>query len=128
MGWRLGADVVMSAHLVFVVFVVLGGIASWRWPRAVWAHVGAAVYGIVILVVGFTCPLTPLEKALRTRAGQAGYDGGFVEHYVVGVLYPGELTASIEVLLVAGLVGINAGVYAVSLRRWRRTRPALAVR
>ncbi len=116
MGWRVAADAVMSAHLAFVVFVVLGGLLAWRWPRAMWAHLAAAAYGVVILAVGFTCPLTPLEKALRTRAGQAGYEGGFVEHYVVGVLYPGRLTALVEIALIVGLAATNATIYTVVIR------------
>jgi hypothetical protein len=123
MGWRVAADIVMIVHLTFVVFVVLGGLLTWRWPRAAAVHVAAALYGIVILLVGFTCPLTPLEKALRSQAGQAGYDGGFVEHYVVGVLYPGEFTPLVQASMVVGLLGINVGAYTVMLRR-RRSRAA----
>ena len=121
MGWRFAADAVMIVHLAFVVFVVVGAMLTWRWPRAAAAHLVAATYGTVILLVGFTCPLTPLEKALRARAGGAGYDGGFVEHYVVGVLYPGELTSGVQAATVFGLLAINAGAYAVTFRR-RRTR------
>ncbi|MEM9515711.1 MAG: DUF2784 domain-containing protein [Actinomycetota bacterium] len=117
MGWRVGADVVMVTHLSFVVFVVVGGALAVRWRRALWIHLATALYGVTILIVGFTCPLTPLEKALRARAGQAGYDGGFVEHYVVGVLYPGELTPIITVGLAAGLIAVNAAIYVVVIRR-----------
>jgi hypothetical protein len=117
MGWRIAADSVMVVHLGFVVFVVAGGLLAWRRPWVAVLHGAAALYGAVILLVGFTCPLTPLEKALRSRAGQAGYDGGFVEHYVVGVLYPGELTAAIQSMLVVGLVAVNVGIYSVMLRR-----------
>jgi hypothetical protein len=124
MGWRLAADSVMLFHLAVVVFVVLGGMLAWRWSSAALVHLGAAAYGVVILLVGFTCPLTPLEKALRRRAGDAGYDGGFVEHYVVGVLYPGELTAVVQSVMITGLLAINVAVYAVMLHR-RRREPAV---
>ncbi len=117
MGWRAAADVVMVVHLAFVVFVVVGGLATWRWAQLAALHAASALYGVVILVAGFTCPLTPLEKTLRGRAGDAGYDGGFVEHYVVGVLYPGELTPAVQVGLVGGLIAVNVAVYAVTLRR-----------
>ncbi len=117
MGWRVGADVVMVTHLCFVVFVVVGGALALRWRRAMWIHLATALYGVTILVVGFTCPLTPIEKALRARAGQAGYDGGFVEHYVVGVLYPGEFTPIISAMLIVGLIAANAGIYAAVVRR-----------
>jgi len=119
MGWRLAADAVMLVHFSFVVFVLLGGFLAWRWPRAVAFHVGAVVYGVVILVVGFTCPLTPVEKSLRLQAGDAGYDGGFVEHYVVRMLYPGELTALVQAGMVVGLLLVNVAAYTVTLRRHR---------
>lgn len=122
MGWRLAADAVMVLHAAFVVFVVAGGLLALRWRWVAIAHLPAALYGVMIEVIGFTCPLTPLEKALRRRAGSSGYDGGFVEHYVVPVLYPGEFTPGVEVTLAAGLVAVNAAVYTVFWRRGRRAR------
>jgi hypothetical protein len=90
--WRVAADVVLGVHLALVAFVVFGGFLTWRWPRIALVQLPVALYGVTIEIVGFRCPLTPLEKWLRRRAGSAGYDGGFVEHYIVGVLYPGEFT------------------------------------
>ena len=127
MAWRIAADSVLVVHLAFVVFVVAGGLLAWRWRRVVRVHLAAAAYGVVILVAGFTCPLTPLENALRRRAGQAGYDGGFVERYVVGVLYPGEPPGSVGVLLLVGLIAVNTTLYAVVLRRRARVRSAASV-
>ena len=122
MGWRLLADVVLVVHLAFVLFTALGALLVWRWPRLALVHVPVLVYGVVIEVVGFQCPLTPLEKSLRRRAGDAGYDGGFVEHYIVPVLYPGEWTATVRISVSVVLVVGNALVYWLI---WRtRTRRA----
>src|SRR5207253_3989710 len=90
--YRLLADCVVLLHVAFVVFVVLGGFLTWRWRGVVWAHVPCALWGIAIEYGGWVCPLTPLENALRARAGLEGYAGGFVEHYVIPVLYPAGLS------------------------------------
>lgn len=117
--WRLAADVVVLVHAAFIVFVVAGGALVLRWRWVAFVHVTAAVYGVVIQLVGFTCPLTPLEKALRRRAGTAGYDGGFVEHYVIPLVYPGEFTTGIKATLAVLIVLANAAVYIFVLRSQR---------
>lgn len=119
--YRLAADLVVVLHLGFVVFVVLGGLLALRWPRAAWVHLPVAAYGALIELVGWICPLTPLEIRLREAAGQAGYEGGFVEHYLLPVLYPGALTPTVQVALGLAVILVNAGIYAVVLRR-RRVR------
>jgi hypothetical protein len=86
--YRLLADAVVLVHLGFIAFVAIGGMLAWRWPRLVWLHLPAAGYALAIVTVGFTCPLTPLEKHLRHLAGQAGYPGGFVDHYLTGGRLP----------------------------------------
>ncbi len=124
MAWRFAADVVVVIHAAFIVFVVAGGLAVARHPRLAWVHVPVAVYGIVIQLVGFTCPLTPLEKWLRGRAGSAGYEGGFVEQYVVPVIYPGEFTPTVQLVLAALVLVVNLGAYTfVWRRRGRADRP-----
>lgn len=119
MGWRVGADAVVVLHLTFVLFVVFGGFLTWRWPKVALVHVPVALYGAVIELVGFTCPLTPLEKHLRRLARTTGYEGGFVEHYIVRLLYPGEFTAGVRLVLAASVVAVNAVAY---LGLWRRVR------
>jgi Protein of Unknown function (DUF2784) len=97
--YRLLADLVLVAHLVFIAFVAAGGLLPWEWPRLLWLHVPAAVWAAAIVTVAFTCPLTPLEKHLRERAGQSSYDGGFVDRYIDGVVYPGRFTALARLLI-----------------------------
>jgi hypothetical protein len=116
------ADLVLVAHLAFVLFVVLGGVAALRWPRLAYVHVPVALYGAAIEFVGFVCPLTPLEVWLRRRGGEAGYEGGFVEHYVTAALYPSGLTRELQLALGAAVLVINAVVYTVWLRRRRARR------
>jgi hypothetical protein len=113
------ADLVLVVHLAFVLFVMLGGLAVLRWPRLAWVHVPVALYGAAIEFIGFVCPLTPLEVWLRRRGGEAGYEGGFIEHYVTAALYPAGLTREIQLVLGALVLVLNALVYAALVRRMR---------
>jgi hypothetical protein len=115
--YRFFADVVVVAHAGFVVFVVLGGFLALRWRRTLWLHLPAALWGMLIEVAGWTCPLTPLENELRQRGGQAGYTGGFVERYIVSILYPHELTRTTQILLGIFVLAINLLVYWHVFRR-----------
>ena len=119
------ADLVVLVHFAFVIFVVFGGLLALRWPKVAYVHVPVAVYGTLIELVGWICPLTPLENSLRESAGQAGYQGGFVEHYILPVLYPGALTREIQLLLGLVLILFNLAVYARVLRRKRHARKPL---
>lgn len=115
--YRSAADAVVVVHTLFVVFVVAGGLLVLRWPRLAWGHLPAAVWGALIEFTGMICPLTPLEKWLRVRAGGAAYDGGFIEHYLLPVLYPPGLTRGTQLMLGLVVVVINLGVYGYLLRR-----------
>ncbi|HVR94196.1 MAG TPA: DUF2784 domain-containing protein [Casimicrobiaceae bacterium] len=122
MAYRAAADAILVSHLAFVLFVVFGALLLLRWPRLAWLHIPAVVWAAFIEFSGTICPLTPLEVALRQRAGQAGYGGGFIDHYVVSLLYPEGLTQNMQAMLGAVLVAINAAIYIVAFRR-RRTSP-----
>ena len=116
------ADLVLVVHLAFVLFVVFGGLLALRWPRVAWVHVPVALYGATIEFVGFICPLTPLEIWLRRRGGEAGYEGGFIEHYIMAALYPTGLTREIQLALGVGVLLLNAIVYAIVLKRYKPRR------
>ncbi len=117
--YRLLADAVVLFHLAFVLYVVLGGLLVLRWRWLAVAHLPAAAYGMTIELVGWVCPLTPLENALRRRGGQAGYRGGFVEHYLLPFLYPEPMPHWMPWALAAFVVGANAALYGLALRRGR---------
>jgi len=119
---RLLADAIVAVHLAFIVFVVAGGLLALDRPVAAALHVPAALWGAWIELTGTVCPLTPLENSLRREAGEAGYAGGFIEHYVLPLIYPEALTARTQVTLGVLVVLINAVVYALAWRRWRSER------
>jgi len=121
MPYGLLADAVLLTHAAFVGFVVLGGLLVMRWPRLAWAHLPVVAWGAGIEFAGGICPLTPLENHLRALAHEQGYTGGFVEHYVFGLLYPEGLTRTVQYALGSLVLAVNVAVYACAWRRHRRS-------
>ena len=111
---RVLADGIFLIHLGFIVFVVLGGALLPRWPRLAWLHLPAALWGIGIEISGQVCPLTPWENHFRRLAGEAGYPGGFVEHYLLPIVYPSGLTTTVQYVLAGVVLVVNMIFYA----RW----------
>jgi hypothetical protein len=118
--YRALADLVLVVHLAFVLFVVVGGLLVLRWPRVAWLHVPSAIWGVLIEYTGWICPLTPLENSFRARGGEAGYSGGFIEHYIQPLLYPAGLTRSTQVVLGSLALVLNLTAYAIVGTRMRR--------
>ena len=120
MVFRLLADTVVVIHFAFIVFVVLGGLLVLRWRWVAWIHVPAAVWGAVIEFDGWICPLTPIEHWFRMQSGGSGYEHGFIEHWIVPVVYPEALTRPIQIALGVAVLVVNMVVYGVVLARARR--------
>jgi hypothetical protein len=118
--YRLLADAVLLLHLLFVAFVLGGGLLALRWRWMPWLHLPALAWGATVEFTGWICPLTPLENILRAAGGEAGYSGGFVEHYLLPMLYPAALTREAQWLLGGGLLAFNAVVYLLLWLRRRR--------
>ena len=118
MTYRLLADLLVIAHLAFVLFVAFGALLALRWRWMPWLHVPAAVWGGFVVLTGRICPLTPLENRLRLLAGGSTYEGGFIEHYVLPIVYPPGLTRDMQLLLGVLVVGGNLVTYML-IRRWR---------
>lgn len=117
------ADVVVGLHFLFVLFVVLGGLLVLRWPQLAYLHIPAAIWGAAIELGGWICPLTPLEHSLRRQAGGAAYSGGFIEHYILPVLYPTGLTRNFQLVLGFMVIALNLAVYAYVIRKKRSFSP-----
>ena len=116
------ANAVVMLHFAFVAFVVLGGVLALRWRWLAWIHLPAAAWGVAIMFGGWICPLTPLENSLRRMAGQAPTEGGFLESYILALLYPEGLTRGSQIALGILALMINVIVYLVWLRRPAATR------
>lgn len=111
MPYRLLADLLVIGHVAFILFAVFGAALTFSRPKIIWLHVPAVIWAALIEFAGWVCPLTPLENRLRMMGGEAGYSGGFVEHYILPVLYPGMLTRKIQVLLGILVLAFNLFIY-----------------
>lgn len=120
--YRLLADLVVLVHLAFVVFAVAGAVLVLRWRWLLGLHLPAVVWAALIEFAGWICPLTPLENRLRTLSGGAGYRGGFIEHYLLPILYPSGLTRGVQIMLGSLVVVVNLGIYSWLVVRAVRAR------
>jgi hypothetical protein len=120
--YRLAADAVLLFHLAFIVFAVLGAALALRWRWIVIVHVPAAAWGFFVELSGRICPLTYVENYLRIRAGQSGYAEGFIEHYLLPIIYPAGLTRDVQFVLAAAVVAINIAIYGWLLLARRAAR------
>ncbi|MGR5321332.1 DUF2784 domain-containing protein [Vibrio sp. PID23_8] len=117
--YRMLADLVVMLHLLFIIFALIGGVlVLWR-SYLLFIHIPAALWVTVISFKGWICPLTPLENQLRQAAGDEGYPGGFVEHYIIPIIYPVELRFDVQVLLGIAALGINIVIYALVYYRYK---------
>ena len=123
MFYRLAADAVVLLHFGYAIFVIAGGLLVFRWRWIALLHLPAVVWGVLLEFFGWMCPLTPLELRLRTAGGQAGYSGGFVEHYILPLLYPAGLDRPLQISMGSFVVAINLAVYGWLLWRLYRRRP-----
>jgi hypothetical protein len=118
--FRLAADLLVLIHLAFIVFVMLGGLLVLKWHWLSLLHLPTVIWGAVIEYRGGICPLTPWENNLRRLAGQEGYAEGFIEHYILPIIYPPGLTRDIQLTLAIIVIAVNLLVYGWLL--WRMYR------
>ena len=115
--YLVAADGVLALHLAFVLFALLGGFLVLRRVGLAWLHLPAVAWAAFVEFSGRICPLTPLEGALRQAAGDAGYAGDFLEHYLLAMIYPEGLTHDVQIILGVTVVIVNVAIYALILRR-----------
>ncbi len=111
------ANLVVIIHLAFVLFAVLGGVLVLKWRGLAWVHAPAFLWAALIEFAGWVCPLTPLENWLRLKGGGLPYRTGFIEYYLLPLLYPASLTREVQIFLGLVVLGINLGVYGWMFRR-----------
>lgn len=116
------AGVIIVAHFLFIAFVAAGGLLVLRWPSLAWVHLPAVVWGVVVELTGWICPLTPLENYLRQLAGKSSYSGDFIEQYLIPVIYPANLTAATQYILGGLVIAVNLVIYTIIIRKQRALR------
>ncbi len=120
--FQIAADLMVVLHLGFIGFVMIGGFLVLRWWWVLFLHVPAAVWGALIEFQGWLCPLTPLELQLRQASGQTGYTGGFIEHYILPIVYPSNLTHEVQIVLGTFVVVINVAIYGWMIAQHKRSK------
>ena len=120
------ADVLVLFHFTFILFVIFGGFLVRRRRRVIWLHIPCAVWGALIEFAGWICPLTPLENDLRISAGSFGYNGGFIENYLIPVVYPYGLTRGIQIIYGLGVILINLWAYSLIWTGRRQSRRTIS--
>jgi hypothetical protein len=115
MAAAIGADAVLLLHLAFILFAVFGGLLAPWVPKIAWLHLPALLWAVWISATHGICPLTPLENALRRAAGEAGYPGTFIDHYIMQLIYPPGLTPTIQVWIAIVLAASNTLLYGWAL-------------
>ncbi|MDX1554866.1 MAG: DUF2784 domain-containing protein [Xanthomonadales bacterium] len=119
MPYKLAADLLVLIHFGFIIFVVMGGLLVFRWPKVAWAHIPAVAWGAWIELSHGVCPLTPLEQSLRNKAGTDSYDGSFIDHYIIPLIYPPGFDPQTATLLGLSVLSLNLVVYsAIAYRRF----------
>ena len=116
------ANSILVVHLMFILFVVFGGLLVFYKKWVPWLHIPAVCWAVLIEFFGWICPLTPLENHFRVLAGQNGYSQGFIQHYLVKVIYPDGLTQQIQIFLGLGVLVLNLLFYAVFLKKGKSTK------
>jgi hypothetical protein len=119
--YRALADMVVALHIAFVLFAALGAFLVFKWRRAAWFHIPAALWAALIEFAGWECPLTPLENWLRRMGGEAGYQTSFIERYLLPLIYPASFTRSLHIALGFLVLIVNLAIYWMI---WRRQAPS----
>ena len=119
---HLAANLLVLVHFAFILFVVLGGLLVLRWPKVAYGHLPCALWGFLVESCGWICPLTPLEWRLLERAGRSGYAGGFIEHHILPLVYPAELTRGMQIGFGVSILVVNLLVYGSLVVKWKKSR------
>lgn len=114
---HLLADLTVILHLLFIVFVLLGALLLLKWHKLIWLHLPCLFWGVMVELMGWYCPLTPMENYFRQQAGLEMYAGDFVMQYIMPIIYPPDLTREFQLLFGITVLLMNIGIY--SYLFWR---------
>ena len=119
MVYSLLADLIILLHFMFILFVLCGGLLVLKWKWLIFIHIPAPIYGILIEIESWVCPLTPLEVHFKMKAGESIYQGGFVEHYLIPIIYPPGLNRTIQIILAAMVLILNIIIYTMVFYKYK---------
>lgn len=113
MFYKILADFILIFHLLFILFVLLGGLLAFKKPKVIWLHIPVFIWGVLISIFRWVCPLTPLETYLRLNAGQEGYEGGFISHYIIPIIYPDDFGPVMGMYYAIIVIACNVIIYSL---------------
>ena len=116
------ADLLVVFHLVFILYVIAGALSIFKWPKTLWLHLPSCFWGMTVEFTGWICPLTPWEIRLRMLAGEEGYTGSFIEHYLIPIIYPSGLTREVQMVLGGTVLIVNLSLYTLILIKRRKRK------
>jgi len=111
------SDIVVLLHFGFVLYVIFGGFLLFKWPKSIWVHIPAVIWGSVVEIFNITCPLTILENLFRYKAGTGTYEADFIGEYILPILYPDGLTREIQLILGIAVIIGNSLIYYFVFRK-----------
>ncbi|MDX1651363.1 MAG: DUF2784 domain-containing protein [Brumimicrobium sp.] len=117
MFFKILADLVVIIHFVFILYVIFGGLIVLKYRKTVFLHIPCAIWGCLIMFAGWICPLTYIENDLREAAGTETYSDGFIQHYIIPIIYPENLTRELQAILGFSVLVLNIIVYSILIKR-----------
>jgi len=120
--YRLSADFLVLVHLLFIMFVILGGLLTLKKKWFFYLHIPAVIWAALIEFKGWICPLTPWENQLRQAGGEAGYTGGFIEHYIIPIIYHDKLTVELQIIFGVAVIAINIVIYSLVFNHFFKSK------
>ena len=118
--YELFANLTLIAHLIFILFVIFGGLLFFIFSKVFYIHLPALFRGIYIELTNSVCPLTYLENWFLNKAGLATYSNGFINNYLYPLIYPEGLTNNIQLYLGITLIVINILIYGFIFKNFKR--------
>jgi len=115
--YRLMAEALVLLHFLFILFVAGGGLLVIRWPRLAFVHLPAAIWGAVVEIAGWICPLTPLENHFRRLGSHTSYQGDFLAQYLRLLIYPESLTVTVQYVLGGLVIVLNLIFYGLAFKK-----------
>ncbi|TAJ09414.1 DUF2784 domain-containing protein [Marinilabiliaceae bacterium JC017] len=120
--FQILADLTIIIHGLFILFILFGALLAFRWKRIIWFHLPLAIWGAMVEYFHWICPLTPLENHFRRLSGEAGYEGDFIEQYLIPVIYPENLTPQFQIIFGSIVVVINLIIYSSLVYKWKKNK------
>ena len=118
--YELFANLTLIAHLMFILFVIFGGLLYLIFSKIIYIHLPALLWGIYVELTNSICPLTYLENWFLNKGNLTTYSNNFISNYIFPIIYPDSLTAEIQIYLGVSLIIINILIYSLIFKNLRK--------